>query len=97
DGIVLTQNALGTSLGSWAGIFLAIIVLLFAFSSILGNYYYGESNIGFINENKIWLHIYRVAVVGMVVFGSLASLQFVWNLADLLMGLMAIINLIAIA
>lgn len=97
DGIILTQNALGTSLGSWAGIFLAIIVLLFAFSSILGNYYYGESNIGFINENKIWLHIYRVAVVGMVVFGSLASLQFVWNLADLLMGLMAIINLIAIA
>ncbi|MBN6887730.1 alanine or glycine:cation symporter, AGCS family [Cytobacillus horneckiae] len=97
DGIVLTQNALGTSLGSWAGIFLAIIVLLFAFSSILGNYYYGESNIGFINENKIWLHIYRGAVVGMVVFGSLASLQFVWNLADLLMGLMAIINLIAIA
>lgn len=97
DGIVLTQNALGTALGSWAGIFLAIIVLLFAFSSIVGNYYYGESNIGFINENKVWLNIYRVAVVGMVIFGSLASLDFVWGLADLLMALMAIINLIAIA
>ncbi|MGE7767383.1 alanine/glycine:cation symporter family protein [Peribacillus sp. NPDC096540] len=97
DGIVLTQNALDTALGSWAGIFLAIIVLLFAFSSIVGNYYYGESNIGFINENKVWLNIYRIAVVGMVIFGSLASLKFVWGLADLLMGLMAIINLIAIA
>ncbi|MGE7878142.1 alanine/glycine:cation symporter family protein [Peribacillus muralis] len=97
DGIVLTQNALGTALGSWAGVFLAIIVLLFAFSSIVGNYYYGESNIGFINENKVWLNIYRFAVVAMVIFGSLASLKLVWGLADLLMGLMAIINLVAIA
>lgn len=97
DGIVLTQNALSENLGSWAGVFLAIIVLLFAFSSIVGNYYYGESNISFINENKVWIYVYRVAVVGMVIFGSMASLEFVWNLADLLMGLMAIINLIAIA
>ncbi|WP_110926254.1 alanine/glycine:cation symporter family protein [Bacillus massiliglaciei] len=97
DGIILTQNALEASVGSWAGIFLTFIVLLFAFSSIVGNYYYGESNIGFINDRKIWLNIYRVLVVGMVVFGSLASLNFVWSLADLLMGLMAIINLIAIA
>lgn len=96
DGIVLTQNALGASIGSWAGIFLSINVLLFSFSSIVGNYYYGESNIEFIDRNKRWLNIYRIAVVGMVAFGSLASLSFVWNLADLLMGLMAIINLIAI-
>ena len=97
DGIVLTQNALSENIGSWAGIFLAIIVLLFAFSSIVGNYYYGESNISFINKNKVWINLYRIAVVGMVVFGSMASLEFVWNLADLLMGSMAIINLIAIA
>jgi AGCS family alanine or glycine:cation symporter len=96
DGILLTQNALETSMGSWAGIFLAIIVFLFCFSSVVGNYYYGETNIEFINTNKLWLNIYRVAVVGMVAFGSLASLSFVWSLADLLMGLMAIINLIAI-
>ncbi|QQZ08644.1 alanine/glycine:cation symporter family protein [Heyndrickxia vini] len=97
DGIILTQNALETSLGSWAGIFVAIIVLLFAFSSIVGNYYYGESNIDFIKNSKVWLNIYRIAVVGMVAFGSLASLKFVWSLADLFMALMAIINLIAIA
>jgi len=96
DGIVLTQQALETSMGTWAGIFLSIIVLMFAFSSIVGNYYYGESNIEFINNNKLFLNIYRVAVVAMVAFGSLASLSFVWSLADLFMGLMAIINLIAI-
>jgi alanine or glycine:cation symporter, AGCS family len=96
NGIVLTQNALEGSLGSWAGIFLAVIVLLFAFSSIVGNYYYAESNIVFIKENKVMLNIFRAAVVGMVAFGSLAELSFVWSLADLFMGLMAIINIIAI-
>lgn len=96
NGIVLTQNALEGSLGSWAGIFLAIIVFLFAFSSVVGNYYYGESNIGFIKNNKLVLNIYRLAVVAMVAFGSLAELSFVWNVADLFMGLMAIINLIAV-
>lgn len=96
NGIVLTQQALSTSIGSWAAIFLAVIVLLFAFSSIVGNYYYGESNIEFIEKNKVYLTIYRIAVVFMVAFGSLASLDFVWSLADMFMGLMAIINLIAI-
>lgn len=96
NGIVLTQLALETSIGSWAGMFLSIIVLMFAFSSIVGNYYYGESNIEFIKNHKIYVNIYRVAVVLMVAFGSLASLNFVWSLADMFMGLMAIINLIAI-
>ncbi len=96
DGIVLTQNALDHLLGSWGGIFLAILVLLFCFSSVVGNYYYGETNIDFISQNKFWLYVYRIAVVAMVAFGSLASLGFVWSLADLMMGLMAIINLIAI-
>ncbi|MGJ7912650.1 alanine/glycine:cation symporter family protein [Neobacillus sp. LXY-1] len=96
NGIVLTQKALEGSLGSWAGIFLAFIVFLFAFSFVVGNYYYGESNIEFIKNNKLVLNLYRLAVVGMVAFGSLAELNFVWSLADLFMGLMAIINLIAI-
>ncbi|MCM3732568.1 alanine:cation symporter family protein [Fictibacillus nanhaiensis] len=97
DGIILTQQALSNLLGSWGGPFLAIIVLLFAFSSVVGNYYYGESNIEFISTNKMWLFIYRMAVVGMVAYGAIASLDFVWSLADMFMGLMAIINLIAIS
>jgi alanine or glycine:cation symporter, AGCS family len=97
DGIILTQQALSNLLGSWGGPFLAVIVLLFAFSSVVGNYYYGESNIEFISTNKMWLFIYRMAVVGMVAYGAIASLDFVWSLADMFMGLMAIINLIAIS
>ncbi|KOS24131.1 sodium:alanine symporter [Bacillus anthracis] len=96
DGIELTQQALSSQIGPWACSFLAIIIFLFAFSSLLGNYYYGETNIEFIKESKTWLMIYRIAVVGMVLFGSVATLQIVWDLADLFMGLMVIINLIAI-
>jgi len=95
-GIELTQLALISQVGSWGGIFISICIFLFAFSSIVGNYYYGEANIQFITKNKIYLQIYRVLVGLMVFFGSLVSIDIVWNLADLFMGLMAITNLIAI-
>ncbi|PRR72117.1 alanine/glycine:cation symporter family protein [Clostridium thermopalmarium] len=97
EGIQLTQNALSSQVGSWGNTFIAICILLFAFSSIVGNYYYGETNIEFIKANKLWLLAYRVAVVGMVIFGSIAKIQIVWDMADLFMGIMAIINLIAIS
>ncbi|MDU3352203.1 MAG: alanine/glycine:cation symporter family protein, partial [Clostridium sp.] len=95
-GIELTQIALNSQVGSWGGIFISICILLFAFSSIVGNYYYGEANIQFITDKKIYLQIYRIAVGAMVFFGSLVSMDIVWNLADVFMGFMAIINLIAI-
>lgn len=96
DGIQLTQAALSSHIGSIGYVFLAICILLFAFSSIVGNYYYGQSNIEFMNNNKIVLNVFRALVVGMVLFGSVATVEIVWNLADVFMGLMAIINLIAI-
>jgi alanine or glycine:cation symporter, AGCS family len=96
DGIALTQAALSAHIGGWAEEFVAICVFLFAFSSVIGNYYYGETNIEFIQSSKTVLFVYRLAVVGMVIWGSLASLELVWSLADLFMALMAIINLIAI-
>ncbi|MGD6857185.1 alanine/glycine:cation symporter family protein [Bacillus infantis] len=95
-GIELTQSALATHIGSWASYFVAIAILLFAFSSVIGNYYYGETNIEFIKESKTALFIYRLAVIGMVIFGAAVDLEVVWGLADLFMGIMAIINLIAI-
>ena len=97
DGIELTQAALTSHIGPIGNIFVAICILLFAFSSIVGNYYYGESNIGFMSNNKTILNVFRAMVVGMVLFGSVAKVQLVWDLADLFMGLMAVINLIAIA
>ncbi|WP_330949127.1 alanine/glycine:cation symporter family protein [Virgibacillus sp. MG-45] len=96
DGIQLTQNAFSHHIGDWAGIFIAVAIFLFAYSSILGNYYYGENNIGYIKDTKIGLFIYRIAVLLMVVFGSVATFDLVWALADVTMGIMALINLYAI-
>lgn len=96
DGIQITQNAFAYHIGDWAGIFIAVAIFLFAFSSVLGNYYYGENNIGYIKESKTSLLIYRLAVLAMVVFGSIASFDFVWALADITMAIMALINLYAI-
>ena len=95
-GIELTQMALVSQVGPWGGTFISICILLFAFSSIIGNYYYGETNIQFITENKVVLYGYRILVAAMVLFGSIASMDLVWNIADVFMGLMAILNLIAI-
>ena len=97
EGIELTQAALSSQIGPIGNIFIAVCILLFAFSSIVGNYYYGESNIGFMSDNKLILNVFRAIVVVMVLFGSVAKVQLVWDLADVFMGLMAIINLIAIA
>ncbi len=97
EGIELTQAALSSQIGPIGNVFIAICILLFAFSSIVGNYYYGESNIEFMSKNKTILNVFRAMVVGMVLFGSVAKVQLVWDLADVFMGIMAVINLVAIA
>lgn len=96
SGIELSQAALDIHIGSWASAALAVMVFLFAFSTLIGNYYYGETNIEFLKTSKGWLMLYRVLVLGMVLFGAVAKVQLVWDLADLFMGLMVIVNLIAI-
>jgi len=95
-GIGLTQGALVDTLGEWSNIALSIIIFLLAFSSILGNYYYGESNIEFISSSRALLTGYRVLVVGAVLAGSVVGADLVWNFADGVMGLMALTNLVAI-
>lgn len=96
NGIILTQDSLAVHVGSWAPYFIAIAIVFFAFSSIVGNYYYGETNIEFINAHKGWLTGYRILVLAMVMFGSVAHVSLVWNLADLFMGFMAMLNIIII-
>lgn len=96
DGIELTQAALNSEVGSVGTIYVAVAILFFAYSSILGNYYYGEANIRFITKKQWTVNLYRILVGGMVLFGSLASLETVWSLADITMALMSICNLIAI-
>ena len=96
NGVQLTQQALTNEIGASGSIFVAVALFFFAFSSILGNYYYGEANIRFITAKKWVLHTYRILVSGMVLFGSVATLDMVWSLADITMALMAVCNLIAI-
>jgi len=95
-GIYLTQTALVDALGDWTGILLAIIIFLLAFTSVLGNYYYGESNIRFITTHPRALTVFRVLVIAAVFLGSIAGADLIWNLADGMMGLMALINLVAV-
>ncbi|MBR2072181.1 MAG: alanine:cation symporter family protein [Alistipes sp.] len=96
DGIRLTQEALTVKIGSAGRIFVAIAIFFFAFSSIIGNYYYGEANIKFVSSSKKVLNIYRTLVCVMVMGGAIMSLQTVWSLADLTMGLMTLCNIAAI-
>ena len=96
NGIQLTQAAFTVQVGNLGSVFVAIAILLFAFSSIIGNYYYGEANIRFISRKPMYLWIYRVLVSGMVMCGAVMSLDLAWSLADVTMGLMTICNLIAI-
>ena len=96
-GIQLTQNALQSQVGNLGTTFVAIAIFLFAFSSIIGNYTYGEMNVRFLSDKKIWLFLLRLmngAV--MVYFGAIASLELAWSLGDLFMGLVTLCNLIAI-
>lgn len=95
-GIALTQAALVEEVGAWGAGFVAIAILLFAFTSLIANYSYGESNIEYIFKSKSVVNIYRVAVLAMVVIGAVVDLPTVWAFADLSMGMMAIINLVAI-
>lgn len=98
SGISLTQNALDMELGFGLGsIFVATAIFFFAFTSIVANYYYGETNIKFITSRRWVVWVYRFIVASMVMIGAVASLDFVWALADITMALMTICNLAALA
>ncbi|MGF1764489.1 alanine/glycine:cation symporter family protein [Aliivibrio kagoshimensis] len=96
-GIELTQRALISQVGDWGGIFIAVAIFFFAFTSIIANYSYAETNMVFLRHNsKAGIRLFRVVVLGMVMFGTMSSLPVVWAMADVSMGMMAIINLVAI-
>ncbi|WP_170330083.1 alanine/glycine:cation symporter family protein [Ruegeria arenilitoris] len=96
-GMQLTQNALDVHLGPVGTYFIAIAIIFFAFTSILGNYSYAENAMTFLGlEGKIAITALRAACLGMVVWGALQTVATVFNFADAAMGLMAVINLTAI-
>ncbi len=96
DGIPLVQQALNSELGGWGIHFISISIFLFAFSSIIGNYCYSESNILFIYDSPKLLFAFRAFCVLPVFLGAIASSSLVWNFADICMGLMSIVNIVSV-
>ncbi|GCB41303.1 hypothetical protein CITFRE_34380 [Citrobacter freundii] len=97
EGIQLLQKAMVTLTGEWGAGFVAFIVILFAFSSIVANYIYAENNLVFLkldNMRVIWL--LRIATISTIIGGTFVSFPLVWQLADIIMACMAITNLTAI-
>ncbi len=95
-GIGLVQNAIGSKVGSIGVLVVNIGIIFFAFSSMIGNYCYAESNLKFIKDDAKLLHAFRLTCVIAIVLGAIAKADIVWNLADILMGGMAVVNIIAI-
>ena len=97
NGITLTQSALQSEIGNAGSIVVACAIFFFAFSSIIGNYYYGEANIQFLTRKRWVVQAFRILSGGvMVIFGALASLDLVWSLGDVCMALLTACNLVAI-
>ena len=94
-GIALTQKAFESGLGSFGITFVAICLFFFAFSTIIGWYFFGEQNIKYLFGTK-GTTPYRLIVMGFIVLGSVLQVDLVWELADMFNGLMVLPNLIAL-
>ena len=96
EGMNFVQAAVHNQVGAFGPLFITVSIFLFAFSSLVGNYYYTESNFKFIRDSKRGLVIFRVTCVAAIFIGAQMSFSMVWDLADVLMGLMALVNLVSI-
>jgi AGCS family alanine or glycine:cation symporter len=95
-GVPLTQAALSSEVGAWGSVFVAVALLFFAFTSIVANYYFGETSVTFLFASPRAVAAFRLVVLGFVMMGSLAEVGIVWSAADLSMGFMSLLNLVAI-
>ena len=102
NGVQLTQFALNNEIGSFGTYYIGFILIFFVFSSILGNYYYGEANVEYLvkergaETRKKIIFLYRVLVSANVMAGAIMSLDLAWNIADITMGMMALCNMTGI-
>ena len=94
-GVVLTQRAFSSALGGFGNAYVAIILFFFAFSTIIGWYFFGEQNIKYLFGRKA-LTPYRLLVMCFIVLGSMLKVTLVWELADMFNGLMVLPNLVAL-
>ncbi len=96
-GIALTQAALADHVGEWGRVFVSLALLMFAFSTILYNYYLGENSLNFFSrDNQSLFNVFRIAIVLLVCWGATTDLGTVFGFAAVTMGLLAVVNLIAL-
>ncbi|KAA0988502.1 alanine:cation symporter family protein [Pseudomonas sp. ANT_J12] len=99
DGIALTQNSLAAVVGDWGRIFISVALSLFVFTSILYNYYLGESNLRFLmgaKDSRMAVITYRAIVLLLISWGAVENLGTVFAFADITMTMLAFVNLIAL-
>lgn len=103
QGVSVTQASLSEHVGTWGGNFIAIALIFFAFTSVIANYYYAETNVAYLVRKRAGIAVYRVFYALFILFGAWvayseddAQFALVWQMADVSMGFMATFNLIAI-
>ena len=97
DGIALTQASLADHVGEWGRSFVSVALLLFGFSTILYNYYLGENSLDFFSRgNRTLFNAFRLAIIGLCIWGAMTDLGTVFAFADTTMGFLALANLIAL-
>jgi AGCS family alanine or glycine:cation symporter len=97
DGVALTQQSLVWHLGDWSQYFLTGAILLFAFSSIIYNYYLGENALTVMTHHPAALHVFRFVLMGIVFLGAVApGATAIFFFSDPMMGILAIVNLLAL-
>ncbi|NMP31451.1 alanine:cation symporter family protein [Thalassotalea sp. M1531] len=97
EGIRLTQDAMTAHIGDGGVYFVAAAISLFAFTSVVANYAYAESNLHLFKlDNKVGRSVYTFCYLAMVLWGANASLNQVWAMADMALGLMTLVNIFAI-
>ena len=92
----LVQQTMLSAFGNLGIIFMTIAIFAFAFSSLIGNYFYAEQNLKFITQSPAALNVFRIVCAVVVFFGAQSNLTLAWNLADIFMGIEAIINIVVI-
>lgn len=93
-GMPYVQKAVQGQFGELGIHFITLSVFLFAFTSLLGNYYYTESNFLFIKNDKRWLQLFRCTVLLAIFLGPQYSLNAAWDIADMLMGFMTLVHIV---
>ena len=95
-GATLTQTAVAAQLGAWTTGLMTVLIFFFAYSSLIGNYSYAEVNLDYLRARPGVVTAFRLVVIASVGLGSVVALTTVWDIADVAMGLMALVNLVAI-